>query len=771
MLPFLICSLVAGVTTMRGQTSSVTVGDGNYSLRITALSENLVRIEPIGPRGFEDRTTMLVVGRTEFVGVPIAVLNTSSTDSWISTAHYLVQVIFETPETGASVMIYSTPEFGGEIIIPLTPLAQFSSNIVWPAPLSATYCAIKDFPRFHVPEWTVTPAPPHVDPALAQSNGYDFRNNVDGDTYVFLLGNDIAGWQRGRQNFITLTGPTPLLPDFAFGTWFTYWSNYTQHRAESDIRRWDADGLPIDIWALDSDWRNMSGDSEHYYDRPNTDHFPNFTEWFEFLEEHHLRTYFIDHPYPHAPQLTQSEVDFRWDGLSHWLKRGITFWWFDDNWKFSIPPPNVIGNSTRPFQTWDGFSSVVWGAHLYFELVAWYNKHYRPADFPRPLTLNKYARLNELVGSVQHQHGAHHRYPVWWTGDGVKLQSAIQSAVDSGVYDFKPYVHSDCGGDYNGTGPDLVRWVQFCATSTVIRLHGGAHQPWIDGPRSEAVIKQYLDLRYKLMPSFIAGGQVVSQTAFPFVARCDLHWPGVPGSNTNMQYILLNDTLIAPIYNSTFNVTSIDVWIPPGHWQDAWSGAVVSGPKNITVAQPYERLPMWHRAGALVVAAVDGGLRVDLQDWSTLVLECFAPVGTSPVDTISRTVYALGSAARQELELTFTTDEYHLRIGSSEDGKPRAWVVRIHLPVGVRNPTVLRVDGRDVAITTAAHRDSQTVAENFPASTTPHAVVLSPMKVDDAWRMFPFQGVGSAPAPLAGSIVEIHLPSASTARTVDGKFA
>lgn len=72
---------------------------------------------------------------------------------------------------------------------------------------------------------------------------------------------------------------------------------------------------------------------------------------------------------------------------------GITFWWFDDNWKFSIPPPNAVGNSTRPFQTWDGFSSVVWGAHLYFELVAWYNKHYRPADFPRPLTLNKWVRV------------------------------------------------------------------------------------------------------------------------------------------------------------------------------------------------------------------------------------------------------------------------------------------------------------------------------------------------------------------------------------------
>jgi hypothetical protein len=45
---------------------------------------------------------------------------------------------------------------------------------------------------------------------------------------------------------------------------------------------------------------------------------------------------------------------------------------------------------------------------------------------------------------------AHHRYPVWWTGDGVPLQGAVESTVDSGVHDFKTYVHSDCGSDSPG---------------------------------------------------------------------------------------------------------------------------------------------------------------------------------------------------------------------------------------------------------------------------------------------------------------------------------
>jgi hypothetical protein len=39
---------------------------------------------------------------------------------------------------------------------------------------------------------------------------------------------------------------------------------------------------------------------------------------------------------------------------------------------------------------------------------------------------------------------------VWWTGDGVSLEASVEAMVDSGVYDLKPYVHSDCGGDYRG---------------------------------------------------------------------------------------------------------------------------------------------------------------------------------------------------------------------------------------------------------------------------------------------------------------------------------
>ena len=124
-------------------------------------------------------------------------------------------------------------------------------NLIWPAPSARAVAsfAIKDYPRFFVPEWGPTPPPAQalarMEPQLLATNGYDFTNDVDGDCYIFLLdasGNTTAavtttespaallGWHAARLAFTALTGPTPLLPDYAYGTWFTWWHPTTSRR-------------------------------------------------------------------------------------------------------------------------------------------------------------------------------------------------------------------------------------------------------------------------------------------------------------------------------------------------------------------------------------------------------------------------------------------------------------------------------------------------------------------------------------------------------------
>jgi hypothetical protein len=36
---------------------------------------------------------------------------------------------------------------------------------------------------------------------------------------------------------VVVAGPTPVLPDWAFGTWFTYWYSYTEAEAKDGMNR------------------------------------------------------------------------------------------------------------------------------------------------------------------------------------------------------------------------------------------------------------------------------------------------------------------------------------------------------------------------------------------------------------------------------------------------------------------------------------------------------------------------------------------------------
>ena len=117
---------------------------------------------------------------------------------------------------------------------------------------------------------------------------------------------------------------------------------------------------------------------DHYYDYPDCDAFPDFcggasgtdgTGWFDWLKSQGLRTYFNDHPFPTengtALQTSPEEVAFRHQGLTKWLKNGLTYWWFDANWAFSIPPPFVNYEGSGDGADWEGMSNRVWGSHVY----------------------------------------------------------------------------------------------------------------------------------------------------------------------------------------------------------------------------------------------------------------------------------------------------------------------------------------------------------------------------------------------------------------------
>jgi hypothetical protein len=284
------------------------------TLRIQALSPTLLRVEPKGPHGFEDRATFGVVNRS-FAGVPIVSTHRTADGTTNCSSGYF------------SVLVHNDSSFevvdGMQVLY--DSIATPAHNLLhWPAPLTAGVYTVEDRPRFVPPLWAPEPAPAGA--ALAATSGYDFQNDVSGDVYIFLLGDTLEEWWGSRSEFLRLAGPTPLLPDYAYGTWFTTWEppgpppQFTTADVKARVARWNSGGFPLDIFGLDMNWRltndtccgapacrnqrgtgwaNATYCEDHKY-MANTTDFPLEGEpplkaWLQWMSSQKLHTYLNDH--------------------------------------------------------------------------------------------------------------------------------------------------------------------------------------------------------------------------------------------------------------------------------------------------------------------------------------------------------------------------------------------------------------------------------------------------------------------------------------------
>jgi len=189
------------------------------------------------------------------------------------------------------------------------------------------------------------------------------------------------------------------------------------------------------------------------------------------------------------------------------------------------------------------------------------------------------------------------------------------------------------------------------------------------------------------------------------------------------------------------------LWIPPGRWQDAWSGETLEGPKTIAVTSDLEHTPMYVREGGIVFTTplrMNTGVPV----WDDLVVDAFVPADSGSSE---REVYEDDGLSNDYQKTKFSRTKVSMK---TEAGKTtlkiepasgdflkkdfnRNWTLRLHVPAG-QKATQFRVNGKDVQ---PGKSDGVTV-----------------LKPSDS-RVFPFQKPGTAPGPKSGDIAEFSVPS------------
>ena len=225
-------------------------------------------------------------------------------------------------------------------------------------------------------------------------------------------------------------------------------------------------------------------------------------------------------------------------------------------------------------------------------------RRYRNTERPFTLTRSGFAGVQ--------------RWSACWMGDNHSwwehLEMAMPQLMNMGLSGV-PFVGTDIGGfSGNASGELFARWMQFGVFSPFCRAHSEIdtepHEPWIFGPRVEAICREFLQLRYRLLPYIYSLFWEASQYGTPILRPLLYHFPNDPVTySLHDQALLGSQLMVAPIYQPGREHRY--VYLPEGEWYDWWTGEKLAGPAHLLAYAPLERIPLYVRAGAIIPGGPD----------------------------------------------------------------------------------------------------------------------------------------------------------------------
>mgnify|MGYP001333533508 CR=1 FL=1 len=438
--------------------------------------------------------------------------------------------------------------------------------------------------------------------------------------------------QEALSAFTALTGRPAVPPAWAFAPWKS--RNIHNNRAEvlEDVERSRELDLPASVLVLDSPWETSYNDFIL-----NEQQFPDPNAMFARVRALGFETCLWLTPFINETNVTDmvgidagpsrnfaEAVD-----MGYLVQRSdgspmVVGWWKGEGGLVDFTNPEAVAwwhDQMMPMTRWhvaaikcdDGESNFVQDAvfhdgstaadmkgryaELYLQASSDFLESVRPGDH----TL--IARCG-FTGTG--------RFPFGWAGDNEASWSfdnglpgviiAAQNASLSGL----PLWGCDIAGYIGDASPELfVRWTQFAAFTPLMMVHMTSNKgPWDYGDEALVIYREFARLHTRLFPYIEAASVEARDHGVPIIRPMVLAYPTEGAlAHERFQYMFGPDLLVAPMYHPG---TKRSVVLPPGDWIDMWTGERFGGRRTIEVEAPLTRIPVYVRAGAVIVMLPEG---------------------------------------------------------------------------------------------------------------------------------------------------------------------
>ncbi|MFA5832776.1 MAG: glycoside hydrolase family 31 protein [Bacteroidota bacterium] len=455
-----------------------------------------------------------------------------------------------------------------------------------------------------------------------------YSYNAEGGeiSYYFIPGSTIA---EQLEKYTWLTGRQPLPPRWAFG--FIQSKNRYENETEarSIVQTMREKKIPCDGIVLDLKWFEYMGDISW-----NEKLWPNHEQMITDFLSLGMKTILITEPY--IIQLSKNFLEGDAKGylakdssgktfvMEKWWSCGYTcgstllditnpdaqkWWWSKHPAAFGSHVAGIwtdLGEPERHPEEMNHFLGSTVKIHNIYNLL-WAKTIYEGFTQLRP---------NERVFNVSRSGFAGvQRYGVMpWSGDvsrtfvGLQVQMPILLGMGmSGI----AYQNSDIGGySRMPTTPELyIRWMQFGTFCPIARAHGAGEtvngyptEPWKFGVEAEKISREFIQLRYRLLPYIYTLAHNNYETGIPFARP--LFWLDPNDKklvNESSSYMWGDAFLVSPVV--TAGQKSKNIYFPKGTWINYWTDEIVIGGKEVSVSAPLNRMPIFVKEGSIIPMA------------------------------------------------------------------------------------------------------------------------------------------------------------------------
>lgn len=461
------------------------------------------------------------------------------------------------------------------------------------------------------------------------------------------------------HSYVTVTGKQPMPARWLFGNHASRFGYRSQQQVEQVIQQYQQADIPVDSVILDLFWfgpdiKGHMGNLD--WDR-NT--FPDPEKMIESLKQEGIKTILITEPFVLTSSNRWQEAvekkvcaknekgepkrfDFYFGNTClidvfdkkaiDWfsriykdlMKQGVAGTWGDLG-EPEVHPDDTLHTLSEYDLTARGDDIHNAYGHQWANMV--YQSYRQQQPEVRPLIMMR----SGFIGSQRYG-------MIPWTGDvdrswgGLKPQ--VELALQMSLFGLA-YTHSDLGGFAGGESFDselYIRWLQYGVFQPVYRPHAQDHiapEPVFHDELTQSIVRDYIKLRYQLLPYHYTMAYQHSTTGMPlmrplffsgdsfaensftensFAGDSSSNVSSVDANSININKASLFDKRDSYFWGDAFLVAPVTepgiqsqlVYLPKGDWYDFWRDKHYRGAQTIEYPLTLKTMPVLVKAGAFV---------------------------------------------------------------------------------------------------------------------------------------------------------------------------